>query len=217
MQMEAGMRFLINLFSLLASLPWWGALLVVAGLVAAVYCTMLYLKWKFHKIIRESVLEAGSALKDAGVMVHSVTAAAAPEGPSPYDLTEDDEQFSPELDGTPWEADDADFYLIDATITPADPAAEWDPTALSVVPADFVGEDATDMCLEMGGLHSAQIYVNGQFQPAKEETLVGPQRVKLLFGIPNGVRAVKFASLVTYFGRVELPKPLPKKLAATRR
>ena len=65
--------------------------------------------------------------------------------------------------------------------------------------------------IRLGGLHSAQLFVNGRFQPASEEMLVGPQRLKMLFGIPNGVRDIKFASLVTYFGQLQLPKPLPKK------
>ena len=39
--------------------------------------------------------------------------------------------------------------------------------------------------------------------------LNGEHRLRMLFGVPKGVRAVKFACVVTYFGRVELPPPHP--------
>jgi hypothetical protein len=201
-------RLLINLFGLLANLPWWGVLLVVAVvLVGGFYLFGWYVRWKFDRIVREAVLGAGAAMTEAEAVVHSVTAAAAPDEPSPYDIQEDDEQFDPDLDGQPWEADEANFYLIDATITPSDPTATWDPTALGVVPADFVPDDEIDVSDRMGGLHSAERFVNGRFEPAPEGMITGPQRLRMLFGVPKDVTAVKFSMLVTYFGHVELPPP----------
>jgi hypothetical protein len=32
----------------------------------------------------------------------------------------------------------------------------------------------------------------------------------MVFAVHDGLRAVKFALFVTYFGRVDLPAPLPK-------
>jgi len=100
------MRF-ARILDAIANLPWWWSsvffLVVTVGLA-------VWFKWKFHKIIHEAVLEAGSKLKDAAVTVHGVTAAARPKGPSPYDLPEDDEQFDPSLDGTEWDEDGANFY-----------------------------------------------------------------------------------------------------------
>jgi hypothetical protein len=113
------------------------------------------------------------------------------------------------MDGKVWEADEADFYLIDVTITPADPNATWDPTGIGVTPADFRPDDPTEVSERMGALHSAERLVNGQFRPAREGLLTGPQRLRMLFGVPKGVRAVKFAVVVTYFGHVELPPPVP--------
>jgi hypothetical protein len=210
------MRFLLNLLDLLISLPWWGSLSVIVLLVIF----FLYVRHRFNsqveKIIHEGILEAGSALKDAQATVHSVTPVPVPAGPSPYDIKEDDEEFCDEIDGQPWDDEDAGFYSIDVTISPADPSAKWDPTGLTMVPADFAPEDPTDCCEKMCGLHSAEQFVSGHWEPTPEREIQGPRRLKLLMGVPDGVRAVKFASMVTYFGHVDLPAPLPKK-SATRR
>lgn len=207
------MKFIVNLIDLCLDLPWWGALAVIGVLVAFVYFCGVWFKWKFNKIVHEAVLEAGSALKEATASVHSVTAVPAPTGPSPYDVAEDDEQFCPELDGQPWDEDGGHFYSIDVTITPADPATAWDPTGLAVVPADFAPDDPTDVCEQLGGLHSAEVWNGEKFNPLPEGEVRGPKRVRLLMAVPESVRAVKFASLVTYFGCVDLPAPVAAKAA----
>lgn len=197
--------------SLFAVSPWWVVAAVVIAVplvfVAGMVFVVWYFKYRFHKMIHEAVLEAGSALKGAEANIHSVKAVPAPTEPSPYDAKEGDEDYCEEMDGKPWEADEADFYQIDVTITPADADAQWDPTGIGVVPADFQPDDPTDVCEKMGGLHSAELFAGGRFEPAHEEQLTGAQRVRLLFGIPKGVRAVKFSSVVTYFGHVTLPAP----------
>ncbi len=199
--------------SLFAVSMWWvvaaAAVAVPLVFVAGMLFVVWYVKHRFHKMIHEAVLEAGSALKGADANVHSVRAVPAPTEPSPYDAKEDDEEFCEEMDGKPWEADEADFYQIDVTITPADSDVQWDPTGIGLVPADFRPDDPTDVCERMGGLHSAELFVGGRFVSVKEEQLTGAQRVRMLFGIPKGVCAVKFSSVVTYFGNVTLPTPLP--------
>ena len=198
------MRFVMNLIDLCLNLPWWGVLALLGGLVAFVYGSGVWFRWKFNKIVHEAVLEAGSALEGADVTVNSVKAVPAPKEPSPYDLDEDDEQFAEEIDGTPWDEEGVCFYSIDATITPAKDVA-WDPTGLAMVPADF---EPTDACEKLCGLHSAQRFVRGGFEPLPEGELRGPQRLRMLFGVHEGLRAAKFANLVTYFGHVDLPAPL---------
>lgn len=168
-----------------------------------------YVRRRFDQMVHEAVLGAGSPMAGATAEVHSVVAVAAPKEPSPYDAEEGDDDFCDELDGKPWEADEADFYLIDATITPTDSTTPWDPTALGVVPADFAPDDPTDCSENMGAMHSAERFVKGAWKPAREGNQTGPQRLRMLFGVPKGVRAVKFAVVVTYFGRVDLPPPLP--------
>jgi hypothetical protein len=204
------MRLLLNLIQLLLNLPWWAGALVIAGLIAFLYGCALFIRWKFNKIVRETVLSLGAQLRDAGVIVHSVMAMPVPEGPSPYDAKEDDEEYAEGIDGEPWDDEDASFYLIDATITPVDANVKWDPTMLALVPADFAPEDPTEVCPKLCALHSAEIFANGGFRPAPEKDRRGPQRMRMLFAIGDGIREVKFASGVTYFGHVKLPRPLPK-------
>jgi hypothetical protein len=201
------MRFLMNLVDLCLNLPWWGALAVLGGLAAFVYLSGQWFRWKFNKIVHEAVLEAGSALEGAEVTVHSVKAVPAPKGPSPYDIDEDDEQFAEGIDGERWDEEGVCFYSIDATIAPAKDVP-WDPTGLAMVPADFEPEDPIDVCEKLCGLHSAERFVNGRFDPAPEGEVRGPQRLRMLFGVHEGMRAAKFANLVTYFGHIELPAPL---------
>ena len=74
--------------------------------------------------------------------------------------------------------------------------------------ADFEPADPMDVCEQFGGLHSAEMFVGGQWRSLGEGVARGPRRLRMLFAIPAGVRAVKFASLVTYFGTVDLPAPL---------
>jgi hypothetical protein len=201
------MRALVNL---LLTLPLWLGFLVVAVAVGFVLWQVLTFRRRFERAVNEAVIEAGAPLKDAQVTVHGVEAVAPPAGPSPYDADEDDENFMEGVDGEPWDEDGVNFYTIDATITPADPTAAWDPTSLALVPADYTPDDAVEISEGLCGLHSAEVFANGRFQPAPEGETCGPRRLRMLFGVHDGLRAVKFALVVTYFGRVELPVPLPR-------
>jgi len=125
-------------------------------------------------------------------------------------IQEGDEEFCEDIDGKPWDEDGCHFYSIDATITPADPTAKWDPTALAVVPADYQPEDPIDVSGDLGGMHSAERFVNGRWVPLKEGDRRGAQRVRMLFAVNEGITAVKFANFTHYFGHVALPAPLPK-------
>ena len=145
-----------------------------------------------------------------------MTAAPAPNTSSPYDIKDDDEQYCDEIDGQPWDDDGADYYLIDVTITPAS-NEPWDPTGLGMVPADFAPDDPTDMCEKLCGLHSAERFVNGRWEPMPEKEVRGPLRLRLMMGVPEGLRAAKFANMVTYFGHVDFPAPAPKARKSTAR
>ena len=201
------MRALINL---LLNLPWWGSLAVLAGLAVTAYLLGWYLKYKFHKIAYEAVRDAGAALKGADVAVHAVTPVPLPAAHSPYDIKADDEDFMEGVDDEPWDDAEANYYTIDATITPVSPTTGWDPTGLALVPADYEPDCEIDISEQICPLHSAEIMINGQFHPAPEKEVWGPQRLRMTFAIHDGLRAVKLASLVTYFGHVDLPAPLPK-------
>lgn len=201
------MRALINL---MLNLPWWGNLILLAVLVALFYLSGWWLRRRFEQIAREAVLEVGESMKDAQVTVHAVEARPMPSAHSPYDIKEDDEDFVEGVDNELWDDKDVNYYAIDATITPADPIAKWDPTALTLVPADYVPDDEVEISEQICPLHSADIFANGHFQPAREKDVRGPQRLRMLFAVHDGLRAAKFGMFVTYFGHVDLPAPLPK-------
>jgi hypothetical protein len=205
------MRALLNL---LLNLPWWGSLAVLAALAGVAYALGWYFRYRFHQITREAVVDAGAALKGAEVTVHSVTAVPLPSSSSPYDISRDDEDFVEGVDDEPWDDDGVNYYAIEATITPTSPTAAWDPTALTLVPADYVPDDAVELSEQLCPLHSAEIFVNGAFRPAPERDIRGPQRLRMVFAVHDGLRAVKFALFVTYFGHVDLPAPLPKSQKA---
>jgi hypothetical protein len=200
--------------ALLANLPWWLDLALLAGLALFAVGLSFWFKWKFHRIVREAVLEVGSALKDARAEVHGVKAVPQPAGPSPYDLDKDDEDFMEGVDDAAWDEPGTNYYAIDVTITPADPLARWDPTALALVPADHAPADETEVSEQLCPLFSAEIRVNGTFRPCPEREVRGPQRLRMVFAVHEGMRAVKFALFVTYFGRIELPAPLPQQPGA---
>jgi hypothetical protein len=203
----------MRLIVLLLSLPWWASLTIVVLLVALFFVGGWWFRRRFEQIAHDAVLEAGSVLAGAQVTVHAAEAAAKPAGISPYDIKEDDEEYDPEIDGQPWDDEGMNYYSIDVTIAPADPTATWDPTALSLVPADYQPEDEIDISEQLCPLHSAELFQNGRWTPAAEKDVRGAHRLRLLFAVHEGLRAVQFAMFVTYFGRVELPAPLPKTAA----
>jgi hypothetical protein len=201
------MRALLNL---MLNLPWWGNLILLAVLVVLLYLSGWYLRRRFEQITRGAVLEVGAAMKDARVAVHAVEARPMPSPHSPYDIKEDDEHFVDGVDNEPWDDKDVSYYAIDATIAPIDPHAKWDPTALTLVPADYAPDDEVEISEQMCPLHSADIFVDGRFQPAPERDVRGTQRLRMLFAVHDGLQAVRFGMFATYFGHVDLPAPLPK-------
>ena len=173
----------MRLIMLLFSLPWWVDLILLASVPILWFGLRIYFSRKFDQIVNEAVLGAGAVLRDAKVEIHSVTAVPPPSAPSPYDLQEDDENYVEGLDDEGWNEEGTEFYLLDVTITPATPEATWDPTVLCLVPAEFAPEDATECCTTLCPLHSAEVMANGQFRPARETAVRGPQRLRMLYAV----------------------------------
>src|SRR5689334_6836969 len=120
------------LIQLVLNLPWWGNLILIAGLVVLFYVSGWWFRRRFDRIVHEGVLEMGFALKGATVRVHSVEAVPLPSNHSPYDISKDDENFMEGVDDEPWNEDGVNHYSIEATITPANETGPWDPTALTL-------------------------------------------------------------------------------------
>jgi hypothetical protein len=211
-------KFLVNMIAMFALLPWWGSLLVVAGLVLAVLGGIWWLKRQFHKIVEESILNSGAALQGARVDFHGIRAVPAPVGPSPYDAKEGDEDFIKGVDDEDWSEPGVAFYELDVTVSPTDPEAEWSPDGLSIVPADWVPEEKTDICERMGAVHTVHLYEDGRWVLGDGDNVAGKHRVKMLFGFePKGDKAVRLRNFVTPVGEtIPLPAPHPSFAAAVR-
>lgn len=200
------LRFLL-LVDLFRWLPWWGAVSILVFLAIGFWALGQYF---FHKLQREltgAILHQGDPLRDAVVDVHSVEPADAPTGPPLMSLDPDDENYDPDLDGLDV-AEGTDYFWIEATISPHDPTTTWDPTALDLVQRDFDPGEEFEVCEEAGELHTLEVWRNGDFVPCGESNLTGPQRLRMLCGVPQTLRQAKFAYHFTCFGSFELPSPV---------
>lgn len=192
--------FVVNLFGLL---PWWGAVLVLGGLALGLYALAKYLFHRMHSDIVQAITEQGVPLTDALVSVHAIEHSEVPTAPA-FDDDPDDDDFDPSIDGNLTE-DEADYYWIDATIAPVDPATEWEPSALSLVAFDFEPSEELEATDRVGLLHTIEVLRGREFVTLGEGSVTGPQRLRMLFAVTKELLDVKFGYHFTYFGRVELP------------
>jgi hypothetical protein len=196
------LAFLVDLFTLL---PWWQAVGILLIMAAGAWALVNYL---VHRMMREcidAVAQQGSALSDARVSLHCLEPAEAPNAKSQFDLDADDEDDDFDAVG---EVADADYVWIDATIAPTQPDATWDPSDLALVRSDFEPEEALEICEQTGVLHSFEVWSRGEFIAGNEGEVTGPQRLRMLFAVPRGLREAKFSYRFTHFGSLTLPTPL---------
>jgi hypothetical protein len=201
------LRLILFVVDLFCVLPWWGAVGVLVGLVAALWAFGHYIVHRLRRELTETVLAQGTPLADALIEVHSVEPAAPPAQPSRIDIDEDIDEYDPGLDVDD-ESGTTSYYWVDATVAPHDPQAEWDPSALYVVQRDFEPEEELAFCEEMGLVHSLELQRNGEFVAQHPGNVVGPQRLRILFAVPHGLHNTKFAYHFTYFGSLTFPAPV---------
>jgi hypothetical protein len=201
------LRFILFVVDLFCVLPWWGAMGVLVGLVAALWAFGYYMVHRLQRELTETVLAQGTPLADALVEVHSIDAAEPPTERSQIDLEADPEEYDLDLD-----ADDkpgtTDYFWVDATVAPHVPQAKWDPSALFVVQRDFEPEEELAFCETMGLVHSLELKRDGEFVSHGSGNVVGPQRLRILFAVPHGLQNAKFAYHFTYFGSLTFPAPV---------
>lgn len=202
------LRLIVTIAELFQILPWWGAIAVLAGLLVGFWVLGKYLWYRCERDIIKAVSQEGLPLADALVSVHSIESAPPPSEPSPLGLDPDDENYDPDLDGCIPTDEAADYYWIDATIAPHEPETTWDPSCLTLVAADFEAKEDLEFCEETALLHTLEIWRDGAFAEQGEGTVTGPQRLRMLFAVPRGMRDAKFAYHFTHFGRIALPAPV---------
>jgi hypothetical protein len=199
--------FVVDLFLLL---PWWGALGVLAAIAIGFWALGRYIVYRLWRDVTGAIKEQGKPLADAHVTVHSVEPSEPPSGASPLDDFhdgEDDEDEDSDLDGE-FATDGFVYFWIDATIAPQAAQASWDPSALTLIPADFQAQEEFEFCLKTALLHTLEVWRDGQFEPQGAGNVAGTQRLRMLFAVPQEVRQAKFTYHFTEFGRLALPARL---------
>jgi hypothetical protein len=209
------LNFVTNLFLLL---PWWGAVAVLISLAIGFWGLGHYLMYRFRQEIEGAIKEQGKPLAGALVTVHCVKSVEPPTAASPLDDADDefdDEDLDEDQDGEPDEetggefaTDDFGFFMVEVTIAPQAAHADWDPTALVLVPADFKPETEFEFSSGTALLHTVEVWRNGEFQSHRAGTVSGTQRLRMLFAIPQEVREAQFSYHFTTFGRLAVPARL---------
>ena len=201
------LRLILFVVDLFCVLPWWGAVGVLALLAAGLWALGHYIVHRLQRELTDAVLSQGTPLADALVEVHSVEPAEAPTERSLIDIDEDFDEY----DSEPDKDDDSgttNYFWVDATIAPHDPQAKWDPSALFVVERGFEPNEELDFCETMGLARALEIKRHGAFVAQGSGDVVGPQRLRILFAVPDGLVNAKFAYHFTYFGSLTFTAPV---------
>jgi hypothetical protein len=179
------------------SLPWWALALI--GLALA-----FGLKFAMKRILTYLFVAPfrmkGVVLKSATIQVHSVAPASTPPG-DPNRLradpsTPDQEPISRQ------------YFDLDVTIHPDGSNGKfplWEPGELRLVRPEAKTALANDQDNDACVIKQVQIEQAGQFQPEEGYKYEGPQRLRLLLAVHEGVRQLKFSYYFEEFGEVRLP------------
>ena len=192
--------FVVVTIAAFVYLEWWQAILVsFATFMLLVYGAKLMVRSAVARIknfASELFRVKSRVLRGATVDVHTLRPVPAPE------------EFEPEDDTQPVMLD---WFEIDATIFPAPNAAgpmnDWDIDDLRLVPIDEPDREPLESAeIENEiGFNRIAIVENGVASEPDQSKLHGPQRLRLVAGLPRGIRVWKFRYYFEQFGRVELP------------
>jgi hypothetical protein len=194
------MRGIFLLFMVLAAgvvvavrmLPWWAVPALFAALALAVVIT---LRWGLTRLLKLPFKAKGAVLRDATVDVHSIERAEA-QTPEP--------SKEPGLAGAPGPHE---HFRLDVTITPRAPSGPftlWEPGELRIV-----GQDARTGEPKPGEAHFDvrifEVLEDGHFEQDSGMKYEGPQRLRLMVGVPPGQRRLRFRYYFEVFGSISLP------------
>jgi hypothetical protein len=141
----------------------------------------------------------GKALSGATCMMHGHTWAE-----KPADLEGDGEDDDEGGNGTP--ARPLRYVWIDVTITPQPRTSgftHWEPGELMLAPLSmrYRGMDDLDKCF---GVREIQVVVDGQVREDGGTKYHGPQRFRILAGVPEDESVFKFVYYFEQFGEIHL-------------
>jgi len=195
--------YLLLAVDLFRWLPLWGAVTVLPSVPFGLCGLGCFLVQRFERNINEAIRKFNEPLCDAVASVQSIEPAG---NPLSFNADSPQEEFEPDRDSREF-ADSADWFWIDATITPRDRDAAWAPRNLELVSGDFDPTADFEVCEEAGSVYAVEVWKNERFLPLREVNVTGPQRLRMLCAVPQRLREAKFACQFTCFGRLALPSP----------
>lgn len=172
---------------------------VGGGLIAA-YFVMKYLvigligKWILFRIFTAPFKMKGKALEGATCQLHGLEWT---EKPAPAEgAIEDEEQPTVPLR----------YVWLDVSIIPQERSqgfTHWEPGELALAPAGlkYKGLDDLEKCFTV---QQVRLVLDGQEAPDEDVKYHGPQRLKLLFGVPLDQDSFTFVYYFEQFGALKL-------------
>ncbi|HRI88741.1 MAG TPA: tetratricopeptide repeat protein [Candidatus Hydrogenedentes bacterium] len=173
--------------------PYW----LGGGLIVAYFLMKYAIRAAVFKLFSLPFKMKGKALKDATVEMHGFEWTGKPEVSRQAD--DDDE---PESEP----AKPLRYVWIDVTITPpvrTQGFTHWEPGELMLAPfkTKIKSLDDMDKCF---GIHDYKFIVDGAEMESEGSKVRGPQRIKVLAGVPEGESAFKFMYYSYCFGELKL-------------
>ncbi len=170
------------------------------GLILGYFIVKLLIGAAIRRLFSAPFKMKGKALSGAIVELHGYEWTDAPvhDNDSGDDSDDDFEDDEPEVPRR--------YVWLDLTITPPDRSegfTAWEPGELMLAPAnlEISGLDSLDACF---GVHDVRVLVEGVEQEDDEGKYGGPQRIKLLVGLPHDVSEFCLVYYFEQFGRFQL-------------
>lgn len=192
--------FLVGLMLLTVALysafGWVGFLIMLGVALGGIFVIKSLAGKLIYKALSTSFATKGDVLKNAGAEVHSVETAPPPARSYDEDEENEYEEYSR-------------HYYVDVTISPQPPTPEseftaWDPAEIFLVrtntPSGPLRED-----YQVGSVLEVHQWRNGEWVQGEDVKIPGPQRLKLLVGVQDGVNECRFRYYFEVFGRVNFP------------
>ena len=173
-------------------IPYW----LGGGLVAAYFLIKLVMRAAIYRLFTIPFKMKGQALEDATVEMHGFEWTEKPASTSSDD--EDEEVEGPRAP--------LRYACLDVTITPlVRPRGftHWEPGELVLASANkkVRGLDDLDTCHR---IHAVKFITDGQERDDEGYKVHGPQRLKVLAGLPEGETEFKFVYYTEVFGTISL-------------
>jgi hypothetical protein len=183
---------------------------VVIGLIVAGMITKRLAGMALKAALMTPFKMKGAPLRNAQVVVHSVEPASPPPGqaelPAGDDERDSDDGYTDEDPGERAEGEALDWYRIDVTIRPTVQGTAfqlWEPGDLGLASPGSRATDDEDGRIEVD---EVEIWTDGAWIEDEGYKYPGEQRLRLLFGVPQGTERLCFRYYFESFGEIRFPK-----------